>query len=143
MGLSNELSCEAGSFSRCLNPHRFFSVRGFEALFPCTGTLNFMICLTPQLFLPVISTQMWDCQVLQLPPCCESSLPGCSSPPLLRVWMNVSSLTPWLVNFHTVQFTGTSCCLLFLNLLLPFFRLCEEEMCFYLYLPLGWKFTFS
>ena len=32
---------------------QFFSVRGFEALFPHTGTLGFAICLAPQLFLPV------------------------------------------------------------------------------------------
>ena len=40
--------------------------------------------------------------VLQPPRCHESSLPSCSSPPLLPVWMNVSSLTPWLSDFHTV-----------------------------------------
>ena len=28
-----------------------FIARGFEALFPCTGTLGCMVCLTPQLFL--------------------------------------------------------------------------------------------
>ena len=33
-GLSNILSCEAESFSCHLNPHRIFSVKGFEALFP-------------------------------------------------------------------------------------------------------------
>ena len=53
VGLSNELSCEAGSFSRHLNPHRIFSVRGFEALFPHAGTLGCTVCLTPQLFLLV------------------------------------------------------------------------------------------
>ena len=41
--------------------------------------------------------------------------------PLLLVWMNVSSLTPWLFDFHTVQFSGSSGYFLFLNLLLPFF----------------------
>ena len=30
-----------------------FSVRGFEALFPCTGTLGCVVCLAPQLFLLV------------------------------------------------------------------------------------------
>ena len=29
-------------------------------------------------------------------------LPGCPSPPLLPVWMNVSSLTSWLLDFHIV-----------------------------------------
>ena len=38
MGLSSELSCEAGSFSYHINLHSFFSVRGFEALFPHIGT---------------------------------------------------------------------------------------------------------
>ena len=52
MGLSKELSCEAGSFSCCLNPTGFFNQR-FEALFPHTGTLGCVVCLTPQLILPV------------------------------------------------------------------------------------------
>ena len=30
-----------------------FSIRGFEALFPCTGTLYCTVCLAPQLFFPV------------------------------------------------------------------------------------------
>ena len=39
-----------------LNPHRiFFSVRGFEGLFPCTGTWGCVVCLAPQLFLQVYS----------------------------------------------------------------------------------------
>ena len=64
--------------------------------------------------------------------------PGCPSPPLLSIWMNVSSLSPWLSNFHTVQFSGSSGCFLFLNLL-SFFWLCEEAKCIYLCLHLGWK----
>ena len=40
--------------------------------------------------------------VQQSLPCCKSSPPGYPSPPLLLVWMNVSSLAPWLSNFHTV-----------------------------------------
>ena len=35
---------------------------------------------------------------------------GFPSPPLLPVWMNVSSLTLWLLDFPTVQFSGTSVC---------------------------------
>ena len=48
-------------------------------------------------------------------PCRESSPPGCLSPPLLPVWINVSSLSPWLSDFHTVRFSVSSGCLLFLN----------------------------
>ena len=88
---------------------------------------------------------MWDrpvhkplpCPVYQLPPCCESSPPGCLSPPLLLVWVNVSSLTPWLLDFHTGRFSVSSGCFLFLNLL-SFFWLCEEAQCVYVHL-LVWK----
>ena len=37
MGLSNELFCEAGSFSHCLNLHRFFSIRGLILCFSIPG----------------------------------------------------------------------------------------------------------
>ena len=39
--------------------------------------------------------------------CCLATSPlhpSCPSPPLLPVWMNVSSLSPWLSDFHTVRF---------------------------------------
>ena len=41
--------------------------------------------------------------------------PGCPSLPLLLVWMNVSSLSPWLLDFHTVRFSVSCGCFLFLN----------------------------
>ena len=69
----------------------------FEASFPCAGSLGCVV---------------W-CWVHQPPPCCESSPPSCPSPPLSPVWMNVSSLTPWLSDFHTVQFSVSSGCFLF------------------------------
>ena len=46
--------------------------------------------------------------------------PGCPSPPLLLVWMNVSSLSPWLSDFHAVRFSVNSGCFLFLNCCCPF-----------------------
>ena len=48
--------------------------------------------------------------------------------------MNVSSLIPWLSDFHTAQCSGISGYVLFLNLLLSFFWLCKEEKCIYLHL---------
>ena len=63
--------------------------------------------------------------------------PNCPSPPLLLVWMNVSSLIPWLSDFHT-EFSGSSDYFLFLNLLLCFFWLCKEAKYIYLRLHLGW-----
>ena len=77
----------------------------------------------------------WVCQPQ---PSCESCLPSCPSPPLLPVWMKVSSLTPWLSDFHIVQFSGSCGCFLFLNLLLSFW-LCKEAQCIYLCLRLGQK----
>ena len=47
--------------------------------------------------------------------------PGCPSPPLLPVWMNVSSLSPWLSDFHTVRFSVSSGGFLFLNCCCPSF----------------------
>ena len=51
----------------------------------------------------------------------ESSPPGCPSPPLLPVWMNVSSLSPWSSDFHTVRFSVSFGCFLFLNCCCPSF----------------------
>ena len=125
-------------------------MRGFEASFPHAGILGGIVCLTPQLFLPVCpqtnvvlpgppAATLPDPQaaalpapVLQLPPCRESYLL------LLPVWINVSSLTAWLSDFHTVQSSRSSGCFLFLNLL-SYFCLCEEAQCIYLHLHLGWK----
>ena len=47
--------------------------------------------------------------------------PGSPSLPLLPVWMNVSSLSPWLSDFHTVRFSISSGCFLFLNCCCPSF----------------------
>ena len=47
--------------------------------------------------------------------------PAAGLPPLLPVWMNVSSLTSWLLDFHTVQFSVSSGCFLFLNCCCPSF----------------------
>ena len=82
----------------------------------CATTCSFSCCLVLH---PIFNTER----------CCPY-------PPLLPVWMNVSSLTPWLSDFHTVQFSGSSGYFLFLNLLLSFFWLCGEAKCIYLCLHL-------
>ena len=104
----------------------------FETLFPCAGTLDCTVCFTPPLFLPVylclnmgpqgLLAATWPapfhnpppCWVCQLPPAASPLHPGCLSPPLLPVWMNISSLSPWLSDFHTVRFSVSSGCFLFL-----------------------------
>ena len=92
MGLSNELSCEAGSFSPLHNPHRFLPPEILRLYFPALESLGCTVCLTPQLFFPVICMQMWDFPVHQplpfpvhqLPPCHMSSLSWLpvSTPPI-------------------------------------------------------------
>ena len=88
----------------------------FEALFPHAGALGCVVCHLVHQLLPcwpaaALLTLLhnpplwWVCQLLS---CCESSPTGCQSPPLLPVWMNVSSLSPWLSDFHTLQFSVSS-----------------------------------
>ena len=148
MGLSNRFSCEAGSSSLHLNPHRFLHSEVLRLYFPVLESWVAWPISLPTCSSQFICTQMWDCPVSQLlpclpwsPSCCLAASPlpsSCPSLPLLQVWMNVSSLTPWLSDFHTVRFSGSSGYFLFLNLLC-FFWLCEEAKCIYLYLHLGQK----
>ena len=152
MGLSNKLSCEVWSFSQNLNPHRCFQLKALRLYFPVLEAWvgRTLVCLAPRLFLPVYlranvgpptppaaaslgpPATTLPALVLLLPPCHEYSPPGCPSPPLLLVWVNLSSLTPWLSGFHTVRFSVSSSCFLFLNLLLSLFWLCEEAQCIHL-----------
>ena len=91
-------------------PTSVFNQR-FEALFPHAGTLGCEVCHPvhqllprwPAAALPALIHSPPPRWVHQPPPCCASSLPGCPSPPLLLVWMNVSSLSPGLSDFHTVR----------------------------------------
>ena len=91
-------------------------IQWFEALFPHAGTLGCTVChlvhqllpCRPAAALPTLLHNLPPYWVLQPLPCWESSLPGCPSPPLLPVWMNVSSLSPWLSDFHTLQFSVSS-----------------------------------
>ena len=99
MGLSNKLSCEVGSFSHCLNPHRFIESDVLSLSFPCTGTLGCAVCIVPHLYLLVY-------------PHTNMGPPGPPTTTLLSIlsalsahlcpsywWMNVSSLTLWLSDF--------------------------------------------
>ena len=141
MGLSNELSHEGRCFSCChLNPHRCFQSVLWGFISPCwnpgLGSLSWSL---PSVALPTplhILMPHWVCQP---PSCHESSLPHYLSLPLLPIWMNVSSLTPWLLDFHTVQFSVSSGCSFLFKLLLSFFWLCKEAQCVHLCLHLGQK----
>ena len=65
-------------------PPQVFSVRGFEALFPCTGTLGCTVCLAPSCSSQFINMQIWDCLLLQSLPSRTSSPPQLpfSAPPI-------------------------------------------------------------
>ena len=80
--------------------------QSFDALFPLTGTIASQLFLLVYLHTnvgpPSPPATTFPTLVLQPLPYCESSPPSCPSPPLLLVWMNVSSLSPWLSDFHTV-----------------------------------------
>ena len=140
MGLSTELPCE-GSFSCChLNPHGCFQseVLGFispswspglhglfhspaipPSLSMCKcGAVGSASCLTA---CPVHST---ICHLSGSASRCFAAsplCPSCPSPPLLLVWINVSSLSPWLSDFRAVRFSDSSGCFLFLNCCCPSF----------------------
>ena len=72
VSLSNKLSFEAGSFSCCLNPHRFFLLEALRLYFPALAPWVTRSVSLPSCSSCFIHTQMWDCQVLQ--------------PPVLPVW---------------------------------------------------------
>ena len=139
------MNCEAGSFFNCYNAHRFLQPEVLRLSFPVLEPRVAWFVSIPRcsscfirtnMGLPSVALPSWSlsCQLAM-----HTLLPGCPFPPLLPVWMNVSSLTPWLLDFLTIQFSGSSGCLLFLNLLLSFFWLCKEAKCIYLCLYLGRK----
>ena len=64
MGLSNDLSCEAGCVCAATpTPTGVFNQR-FEALFPCAGALGCVVCFTPCHSSWFIYERMWGCGVL-------------------------------------------------------------------------------
>ena len=124
-----------------------FSIRALRLYFPRAGALGCTVCHPVHQLLPRRPATAWPAPLLNLPPRWFASRhlaasplrPGCPSPPLLLVWMNVSSSSPWLSDFHTVRFSGSSGWFLFFKLLLSFFWLCEEVQCVYLCLHLCLK----
>ena len=135
MGLSNELSCEAGSFL-LPQPPQVFQSEVLRLYFPVLECWVAWYVSFPSCSSWFICMQTWELLVCHPPPCCESSPP----------WLCISAppngldecffLTPWLLDFHTVQFSGSCGYFLFLNLL-SFFWLCEETKYIYLCLHLG------
>ena len=71
MDLSNKLSCEAGYFSHQCNSHRFLQPEVLRLYFPVLETLYCVVCLAPQLLLPV-----YPYTNVQLPSPPDAALPG-------------------------------------------------------------------
>ena len=124
MGLFNKLSCESGSFSCHHNPLRFLQPEVLRLSFPVLEPWVAQSILLPSCSSQFIHLQMWDHPLHQPSPClvCQPSpfLPVPPATALLLVlstqmplstpvWMKISSLTPWLSDFHAVQFSGSSC----------------------------------
>ena len=90
---------------------------------PGTGTLGCVVWpgagithpqdIPPNFYLPHMNVGP-PVPVLLLPPslCATlyllTSLSAPASPSFLPIWMNVSSLSPWLWEFHTAQFSDSS-----------------------------------
>ena len=123
----------------------------FEALFPCAGTLGCVVCLAPQLFLPVYLHM--NVGLLGLSAASSLGPPAAALTQVLSVQLPVSVPPTGLdeyflfnslvvrLPYHTVRFSVSPGSFLFLNLLLSFFWLCKEEArCVYLHLHLGQMF---
>ena len=117
------VSCEAGSFSRCrINPQRCYQsvVWGFISPHWNPGLCGLFHSLIVPLGLSVCEcgTACSTSRGLVRSASCRLAASPlhpsrCACLPFLPIWMNVSSLTPWLSDFHTVQFSVSSGCFLF------------------------------
>ena len=102
-------------------PPQEFSVSGLRLYLPApepwvawSVTWSTSCCLTGQLQLCLPHSTICHLAGSTSPCLAMSPLhPSCLSPPLLPVWMNVSSLSPWLSDFHTVWFSVSSGCFCF------------------------------
>ena len=97
-------------------PPLVLTARSYETLFPGTRALQVWPGAHSPGILNVGQPALLAAATASAPPChyhTTSSLPQLSTLPFLPVWMNVSSLNPWLSDFHTSWFSGSSGCFLF------------------------------
>ena len=101
-----------------------FTVRSYDALFPSTGTLGYAVwpgariacsqSIPPNFYAPHVNVGPFIPLLPLLPPLwCHAMSSVLPSLPPLPIWMNMTSLNPWLLDFHTVHFSGSSSCFLF------------------------------
>ena len=123
VGPLNGLSGEIGSFFHCPNPHWFLQPEVLRHYFPVTEPWATQSgvglgLLAPQQSLQFLSTTH-ECETalstgshhhcLATPTLCPPH-PRSPALPLLPIWMNIFSLNPWLLDFHTVHSSGSSSC---------------------------------
>ena len=104
------------TFFCCPNTAWILHAEAIGTYLPGTGTLGWGIwvglrSLAPEISLPIFihHTWVWDCLFLLS-----------VSPPLLPIWMNVTSLIPWLSDFLIAQFSDSSGWQLFCSLVVIF-----------------------
>ena len=115
MGLSNDLSCEAGSLSCCHpNPTGVFNQR-FEALFPHAGALGYSVCFAPCRSSRFICALMWGRRVCQWSDCLAGSS---HTPPVLVPPRPRESSLPRLP--VSAPPTGLNVCFFFISLVSDF-----------------------
>ena len=117
VGLSNDLSCEAGSFHYFCNPHRFLQSEVLRLYFPILEPWVAQSVSLPSCSSQFICTQIWDHPIHQLLPHLPR-LPISAPPTSLDECFFFNS---FMSEFHTVRFSGSCGYFLFLNLLLSFF----------------------
>ena len=120
-------------------PPQSFTARGSEALF----SLRYKHGLRDLSLYAVVpsGSSASKCGTIQSASCrlvTRPVHPSCPFPPFLSVWMNVSSLTPWLLHFRTDCFSGSSGCFYF-EIGCFFLWLWEKVKRIYLHLHLGWN----
>ena len=122
-------TCDAGSFSCHHNPHMSFQSAVLRLISPHWSPVLCGLSCSPVVPPGFSACKCGTAPSASHPLTTHSLCPGCPSPPLLPVWVTVSAITLWLLDFHTFWFSGSSGYFLFLNLLLSFFWLWEQAKC--------------
>ena len=149
MGLSSELSCEAGSFCCCcLIPHRCFQLVVWGFLSPPWDCIAGSAAGTPAAALPTLLHNPPPCWVRLLPYCPpqSSSHHLAMSPLCPAAHLCLSYRSGWMCLLYllgcqtSIQLHFLSILVIFVFKLLLSFWLCEKAQCVYLCLHVGWKF---
>ena len=116
---------KSGSFFCHPNLHWLLQPQVVGDYLPGAGTLGCVVWpgagiagsqgIPPDFYLPRVNVGLSIPLLLQLPLHATLPLrPVSVTQPLLCIWMNVASLNPWLLDFHTARFSDGSGCYLFL-----------------------------